>query len=102
MSRKTLTRVVQVTGFPLPSSHSWKISVLICSELLWFLWAIFLTLDPFRSSKRRVPNWTYLVDISTGMLTTLPSVHVNLSSSGRVGSVPGLCSVLVGTAETQW
>ena len=80
MSCKTSTRVVQVTGFlPLPVSHSWKISVLICSELLRFLWAIILTLDPFWSSKRRVPNWTYLVAISTGRLTTLPSVHVNLS-----------------------
>ena len=49
-----------------------------------------LTLDPFRSFKRKVPNWTYLVAISTGMLATLPSIHVNLSSSGRVGSVPGL------------
>ena len=48
-----------------------------------------LTLDPFRSSRRKVPNWTYLVATSTGMLTTLPSAHVNLSSSGRVGSVPG-------------
>ena len=90
MSRKTSTRVAQVTDcVPLPSSHSWKISVLICSELLRCLWAMILTFDPFWSSKRRVPNWTYLVAISMGMLTTLPSIHVNLSSSGRVGSVPG-------------
>ena len=91
MSRKTSTRVVQVTGFlPFSVSHSWRISVLICSASQWFLRAMILTLDPFWSSKRRVPNWTYLVAISTGRLTTLPSVHVNLSSSGRVGSVPGL------------
>ena len=90
MSRKTSTRVVQVTGFlPLPVSHSWRISVLMCSELL-FWWAMILTVDPFWSSRRKVPNWTYLVAISTGTLTTLPSVHLNLSSSGRVGSVPGL------------
>ena len=91
MSCKTSTRVDQVTGFlPLPFSHSWKISVLICSELLRFLWAMILTLDPFWSSNRRVPNWTYLVAISTGTLTTLLSARVNFSSSGRVGSVPGL------------
>jgi len=40
-----------------------------------------------------------LVAISTGMLTTLPSVHVNFSSSGRVGLVPGLQDVLERTAE---
>ena len=91
MSCKTSTRVDQVTGFlPLPSSHSWMISVLICSELLRCLWAMIFTLDPFWSSNRRVPNWTYLVAISTGTLTTLLSARVNLSSSGRVGSVPGL------------
>ena len=55
-----------------------------------FLWAMILTLDPFLSSRRKVPNWTYLVVISTGMLITLWSAHVNLSSSGRVGLVPGL------------
>ena len=48
-----------------------------------------LTLDPVLSSRRKVPNWTYLVAISTGMLITLPSVHVNFSSSGKVGVVPG-------------
>ena len=64
--------------------------MLIFSASLWFLWAMFLTLDPFRSSRRKVPNWTYLVVTSTGMLTTLPSVHVNLSSSGRVGLASGL------------
>jgi len=37
-----------------------------------------------------MPKWTYLVAISTGMLTTLPSVHVNSSSSGRAGPVPGM------------
>jgi len=49
-----------------------------------------LTLDPCLSSRRNAPNWTYFVPISSGMLTTLPSVHVNLSSSCRLGSVPGL------------
>ena len=48
-----------------------------------------LTLDPVLSSRRKVPNWTYLVPISTGMLSTLSSVHLNFSSSGRVGLVPG-------------
>ena len=48
-----------------------------------------LTLDPFLLSRSKLPNWTYLIDISTGMLITLPSVHVNLISSGRVGLVLG-------------
>ena len=91
MSRKTLTRVAQVTGcLPLPVTHSWRISVLIRSGSFKFLWAMFLTLDPVLSSRRKVPNRTYLVAISTGMLVTLWSAHVNLSSSGRVGLVPGL------------
>ena len=67
--------------------------MLIRSGSFKFLWAIFLTLDPFLSSRRKVPNRTYLVDISSEMFTTLPSVHVNLSSSGRVGLVPGLHAV---------
>jgi len=33
------------------------------------------------------------------MLTTLPSGHVNFSSSGRVGLVPGLQDVLEETTE---
>ena len=91
LSCKTSTRVAQVTGcLPLPFSHSWRISVLIRSGSQWCLWAIFLTFDPSLSSRRKVPNWTYLVAISTGILTSLPSVHVNFSSSGRVGLVPGL------------
>ena len=49
-----------------------------------------LTLEPLLSSRRKVPNSTYLVAISTGMFTTLLSVHVNFSSSGRVGLVPGV------------
>ena len=48
-----------------------------------------MILDPFMSSRRKVPNLTYLVPISTGMLSTLPSVHLNFSSSGKVGLVPG-------------
>ena len=76
--------------------------MLICSALFKYSWAMLLILNPFRSSKRKVPNWTYLVATSTGTLTTLPSVHVNLSSSCRVGLVPGLHGVLVGIAETQW
>ena len=86
---KASTRVAQFTGcLPLPVSHSLRISVFICTGLFKYLCAIILTLDPFLSSKRKVPNWTYLAAISTGMLTTLPSVHVNFSSSGRVGLVP--------------
>ena len=44
----------------------------------------------FSSFSKIVPNWRYLVPIFTGMLITLPSVHVNFSSSSRVGLVPGL------------
>ena len=61
--------------------------------------AMILTLDPFLSLRRKVPNLTYLVAISTGIFTTLPSAHVNLSSSGSVGSVPVL-HVVCKTAET--
>ena len=64
--------------------------MLISSASFKCLRAMILTLDPVLSSRRKVPNLTYLVAISTGMLTTLLSVHVNLSSSGRVGMVPGL------------
>ena len=100
MSRNTSTRVAQVTGcLPLPVSHSWRISVFIRSASFKCLCAIILTLDPFLSSRRKVPNWTYLVAISTGTLTTLPSGHVNFSSSGRVGLAPGLQDVLEGTAK---
>ena len=99
-SRKTSTRVVQFTGcLPLPVSHSWRISVFIRSASFKCLWAIIITLDPLLSSRRKVPNWTYLVATSTGMLTTLPSGHVNFSSSGRVGLVPGLQDVLEETTE---
>ena len=94
MSRNTSTRVAQVTGcLPRPVSHSWRISVFIRSASFKCLCAIIVTLDPFLSSRRKVPNWTYLVAISTGMLTTLPSGQVNFSSSGRVGLVPGLQDV---------
>ena len=89
--RKASTRVAQFTGcLPLPVSHSWRISVFICTGLFKHLCAIILTLDPFLSSRRKVLKRTYLVAISTGMLTTLPSVHVNFNSSGRVGLVPGV------------
>ena len=91
MLRKASTRVAQVTGcLPLPVSHSLRISVFICIGLFKHLCAIILTLDPFLSSRRKMPKRTYLVAISTGMLTTLPSVHVNFSSSGRVGLVSGM------------
>ena len=100
MSCKTSTRVAQVTGcLPLPANHSWRISVFIRSASFKCLWAIIFTLDPFLSSRRKVPNWTYLVATSTGMLTTPPSVHVNFSSSGRVGLVPGLQDVLEKTTK---
>ena len=95
MSHKTSTRVAQFTGcLPLPVSHSWRISVLIHSASVKCLWAIIFTLDPFLSSRRRVPNLTYLVATSAGMLTTLPSLHANFRSSGRVSLVPGLQDVL--------
>ena len=88
---KASTSVAQVTGcLPLPVSHSLRISVFICTGLFKHLCAIIWTLDPFLSSRRKMPKRTYLVAISTGMLTTLPSVHVNFSSSGRVGLVPGM------------
>ena len=91
MLRKASTRVAQVTGcLPLPVSHSLSISVFICTGLFEHLCAIILTLDPFLSSRRKMPKRTYLAAISIGMLTTLPSVHVNFSSSGRVGLVPGM------------
>ena len=96
MSRKTSTRVAQVTGcLPLPVSHSWRISLLISLGSLLCLRAISLAIDPFLSPKRTVLNLTYLVAISIGMLISLPSLHVNISSSGRVGLVPGLQGVHV-------
>ena len=57
-----------------------------------------LTLDPVLSLRRKVPNWTHLVAISTGMFNTLLSAHVNFSSSGRVGLVPG-CMWWAGSVE---
>ena len=63
--------------------------MLIRSASFKCLCAMILTLDPFLSSRRKVPNWTYLVAISTGMLITLPLTHVNLSSCGSVGLVAG-------------
>ena len=96
MSYKASTRVAQVTGcLPLPVSHSLRISVFICTGLFKHLCAIILTLDPFLSSRRKMPKRTYLFAISTGMLTTLPSVHANFSSSGRVGLVPGMYGMYV-------
>ena len=53
--------------------------MLISLALFKCLRAMILTLDPLGSSRRKVTNWTYLVAISMGMLTTLPSVHVNFS-----------------------
>ena len=58
-----------------------------------FLSAMIVTLDSFWSSRKKVPDWTYLVAISTGTLTTLTAIHVKLRSSCRVGLVPGLCVV---------
>ena len=89
MSRKTSTSVFQFTGcLPFSVSHSWMISVLILLASFKCLWAIIFTLDPVLSSRRKALNLTYLVSISTGTLSTLPSVHMNFSSSGRVGLVP--------------
>ena len=67
--------------------------MLIRSASFECLCVMILTLDPLLSSRRKVPNWTYLIAISTGMFTTLLSVHVNFSSSGRVGLVPGVHGV---------
>ena len=69
--------------------------MLICLASFKCLCAMILTPDPVLSSRRKVPNSTYLVPISTGMFTTLLSVHVNFRSSGRVGLVPGF-GVLAG------
>ena len=82
MSRKTSTSVAQVTGcLPLPVSHCFRISILICSASFKCLWATISTLDPSVSSRRKVPNWKYLLVIFSGIL--------NFSSSGRVGFLPG-------------
>ena len=62
----------------------------ICSASFECLRAIILALDPVLSSRRKILNLTYLVAISTGMLTTLPSGHVKFSSSAKVGLVTGL------------
>ena len=92
MSCKTSTRVAQVTGcLPLPFTHSRRIAVLICSILWWCSYSRFLTLDPFLSSRRSAPNWTYLIDISTAILIFLPPVCVNCSSSSRLSLVHKLC-----------
>ena len=89
MSRKTSIRVAQVTGnLPLPISHSWRISELIRSGSLMYLWAMFLTLDPVVSCRRMVPNRTYLGPISVAMLT-FPSANVKFSNFGRVGVSAG-------------
>ena len=74
--------------------------MLISSASFKCLRAMILTLDPFLSSRRKVPNLTYLVAISSGMLITLPSAHVNLSSSGRVGFVPVLHVSMQGQHNT--
>ena len=62
--------------------------MLIRSASFKCLWAKILALDPVVSTRRKVQNETYLVAISTEMLTTLPSVHLNFRSSGKVGLVP--------------
>ena len=94
MSCKTFTRVFQVTGcLPLPVSHSWRISVFILSASSLNFCSIILILNPFLSSRRNVPKLIYLVDIATGILTTLLSVHSNFRSSCRVGLMPGLQDV---------
>ena len=47
-----------------------------------------------------MPNWTYSVPISTGILISLPLIHVNFNSSGSVGLVPGLRDVQ--EIKVQW
>ena len=89
----TSTRVAQVTGcLPFPVSHLLRISAFIRFTLFKYSIAMILTLV-FSSFSRKVLNWTHFVPISTGMLTTLPSVHVKFSSSGMVGLVPGIYAV---------
>ena len=63
--------------------------MLISSASFKCLRAMILTFDPFLSSRRKMPNETNLVAISTRMLSTLPSVHVNFSSSSKEGLVSG-------------
>ena len=90
MSRKTSARVSQVAGcFPLPASHCSRISVLIRSGSFACMWAMFLTLCPVLSCRRRMPNCLYLVPISFTMQTFVLSAHVKISNSGIVGLAVG-------------
>ena len=61
---KASTSAAQVTGcLPLPVSHLLRISVFICTGWFKRSCAIILTLEPFLSSRRKMPNRTYLVAI---------------------------------------
>ena len=87
-SRKTSVSVSHETGFlPLPLIHSSSISTLICSASPRCLCSMLRTLALLVSSRRRMPNWEYLVLISWGMLILL-SLPRNLTSSIRVGCPP--------------
>ena len=86
MSRKTSTRVAQVTGsLPIPASHCWRISVLIRSGSFEHLCAMFFTFAPVLSCRRRMPNCSHLVPISLTMQTFVLSAYVKVSNSGNVG-----------------
>ena len=54
-----------------------------------------MTLDLVMSSRRKMPNWEYMLPILTGMLITLLSVQVNLRCSCRLGVVPRQIAGLV-------
>jgi len=103
-SRSTSISVLQLTGcFPLPLSHSSRISVLICSASFPCLCSMLQTLVPVESSKRRMPNKVYLVLISWGMLILL-SLPRNLTSSTIVGGMPAVenASFTIKTNQVYW
>ena len=85
MSRNTLISVFQLTGcFPLPVTHSRRISLLIRSGSSLCLSSIFRTLFPLWSSRRRRPKSWYLVLIFSAMLIILSNPW-NLMHSTKVG-----------------
>ena len=70
----------------------------ICSESFKCLWAIIFTLDPLCHPEgwyQNGHNWLLLPQ----ECCTLPPGHVNFSSFGRMGLVPGLQDVLEETTE---
>ena len=86
MSCKTLTRVAQVTGcLPFPASHFSRMSLLIRSGSFEYLQVMFFTFAPVLSCRRRMPNCSYLVPISSKRWTFVLSAYVKVSNSGIVG-----------------